>query len=79
MQVAKSTFLVTGGGSGLGAATVERLAKEGANVVIVDLNAEQGEALAGKIGGQAHSSKPTWLTRPKCKRRSTSRATLSAD
>ena len=37
MQVAGRTFLVTGGGSGLGAATASRLADEGANVLVADL------------------------------------------
>jgi NAD(P)-dependent dehydrogenase (short-subunit alcohol dehydrogenase family) len=45
MKIRNSTFLVTGGSSGLGAATAERLAQAGANVVIADLNAEAGEAL----------------------------------
>lgn len=37
MNVAESTFLVTGGGSGLGAATARLLAESGANVVVADL------------------------------------------
>ena len=53
MQVKGNTFLVTGGSSGLGAACVQRLAAAGANVVIVDLNAELGEALAQLFGEQA--------------------------
>ncbi len=53
MQIRNSTFLVTGGGSGLGAATVQRLAAAGANVVIVDLDREQGERLAKEIGATA--------------------------
>jgi len=42
---------VAGGASGLGAATSRALAGAGAEVVIADLNAEKGEALAGEIGG----------------------------
>ena len=38
--------LVAGGASGLGEATARALAGAGANVVIADLNAEKGEALA---------------------------------
>lgn len=38
MQVRGNTFLVTGGGSGLGLATVRRLVGQGANVVIADLS-----------------------------------------
>jgi NAD(P)-dependent dehydrogenase (short-subunit alcohol dehydrogenase family) len=43
--------LVTGGASGIGLATVQRLAKEGATVVVADLNAEQGEQVARDLGG----------------------------
>lgn len=42
--------LVTGGASGLGEATVRRLAKSGFFVVIVDKNAEKGAALAKELG-----------------------------
>ncbi|MGD9644504.1 MAG: 3-hydroxyacyl-CoA dehydrogenase [Pirellulales bacterium] len=50
MQISGKTFLVTGGGSGLGAATVRRLAKAGGSVVIVDLNEENGKAVAAELG-----------------------------
>lgn len=53
MRIEGTSALVTGGASGLGAATVRRLAQAGAKVVIADLNAETGEALAGELGGQA--------------------------
>jgi NAD(P)-dependent dehydrogenase (short-subunit alcohol dehydrogenase family) len=43
--------VVTGGASGLGAATVRQLAAQGVKVAIFDLNAELGEALASEIGG----------------------------
>ena len=43
--------IVTGGASGLGAATARRLAKHGVKVALFDLNAEAGEALAKEIGG----------------------------
>ncbi len=43
--------IVTGGASGLGAATARRLAREGVKVGIFDLNREGGEALAAEIGG----------------------------
>lgn len=43
--------MVFGGASGLGAATARRLADAGATVVVADLNADLGEALAQEIGG----------------------------
>ncbi len=53
MDISKSTFLVTGGASGLGGATVRVLAAAGANVVIADLNQEWGEKLAQELGAKA--------------------------
>ncbi len=53
MQIAGTGALVTGGASGLGAATVRRLAGAGAQVVIADLNAQAGEALAAELGEKA--------------------------
>lgn len=52
MQIKNNTFLVSGGGSGLGAATVRALASAGANVVIADINKDTGEALASETGGR---------------------------
>jgi NAD(P)-dependent dehydrogenase (short-subunit alcohol dehydrogenase family) len=43
--------IVTGGASGLGAATVRMLAGAGARVAIFDMNGEAGERLAGEVGG----------------------------
>ncbi|WP_164116114.1 SDR family NAD(P)-dependent oxidoreductase [Sphingorhabdus sp. Alg239-R122] len=43
--------VVTGGASGLGAATVAALAEKGVKVALFDLNAEKGEALATELGG----------------------------
>lgn len=42
--------LVTGGASGLGRATVERLVQNGASAVILDLPSSDGAALAAKLG-----------------------------
>src|SRR4051812_2041039 len=53
MQIPNHTFLVTGGASGLGAATCRRLTAAGANVVIADLNAAAGEALVNELGAKA--------------------------
>ncbi|MFG6176857.1 3-hydroxyacyl-CoA dehydrogenase [Halomonas sp. THAF12] len=49
MKCQDNTFLVTGGASGLGEATVRELHGAGARVVIADLNAERGEALASEL------------------------------
>lgn len=43
--------IVTGGASGLGAATARLLARRGAKVAIFDFNEAQGEALASEVGG----------------------------
>jgi len=50
MQLAGRTFLVTGGGSGLGAACVREFAGAGANVVIADLNEEAGAGVVADLG-----------------------------
>jgi NAD(P)-dependent dehydrogenase (short-subunit alcohol dehydrogenase family) len=52
MEIRNSTFLVTGGGSGLGGATAEMIVAGGGNVVIADVS-PSGEALAAKLGKQA--------------------------
>lgn len=51
MELNGLTAVVTGGASGLGAATARALAKEGVKVAIFDLNAEKGEAVAAEVGG----------------------------
>jgi NAD(P)-dependent dehydrogenase (short-subunit alcohol dehydrogenase family) len=53
MEIKNSTFIVTGGSSGLGAATVEMVVAAGANAIIADVNKSQGEALAEKLGKHA--------------------------
>ena len=52
MHIKNSVFLVTGGASGLGAATARMAAESGAKVVIADLQVEAGEKLAREIGGR---------------------------
>ena len=52
MQLNASTFIVTGGSSGLGAASVRRFHAQGARVVIADLNVELGQRLAEELGPQ---------------------------
>ena len=51
MDLANTSAIVTGGASGLGAATARRLAAAGARVVVADLNDGDGEAMATEIGG----------------------------
>ncbi len=53
MLIHGKTFVVTGGGSGLGAAVAGMLAGEGANVVIADVNADAGAAIVGELGASA--------------------------
>ena len=51
MDISGSSAIVTGGASGLGEATSRLLTKRGARVVVLDMNDEKGEALAGEVGG----------------------------
>jgi NAD(P)-dependent dehydrogenase (short-subunit alcohol dehydrogenase family) len=51
MKIDGLVAVVTGGASGLGRATAERLVSQGAKVVIADLPASNGEAVAKEIGG----------------------------
>ncbi len=51
MDINGASAIVTGGASGIGAATSRQLADRGARVVVADLQADKGEALAKEIGG----------------------------
>jgi len=53
MKIQGKHFVITGGGSGLGAATAEVLVKQGATVTLVDMNTEAGEQQAQALGAQA--------------------------
>jgi NAD(P)-dependent dehydrogenase (short-subunit alcohol dehydrogenase family) len=53
MEIAGKALLISGGGSGLGAATARRLVAEGANVVLADVNPATGEPLAAALGAAA--------------------------
>ncbi len=53
MDIKGHAAIVTGGGSGLGAATAMALAKEGAKVAVLDVNADGAREVASKIGGLA--------------------------
>lgn len=50
MQINNKVALVTGGCSGLGNAVVHQLLKQDMNIIIFDLNQEQGDALVSQIG-----------------------------
>ena len=51
MDINGASAIVTGGASGIGAATARLLAAKGAKVVVADLQADKGEAVAKEIGG----------------------------
>lgn len=51
MDIKGKVFIVTGGASGLGEGTGRMLAAEGGKVVVADVQADKGEALAREIGG----------------------------
>jgi NAD(P)-dependent dehydrogenase (short-subunit alcohol dehydrogenase family) len=51
MDISGSTAIVTGAASGIGAACARQLAARGATVVVADLQADKGEALAAEIKG----------------------------
>jgi NAD(P)-dependent dehydrogenase (short-subunit alcohol dehydrogenase family) len=53
MQIKGATFLVTGGGSGLGAATVREIISAGGSAIIADVNEPVGRALAAELGDSA--------------------------
>ncbi len=53
MEIENRSAIVTGGGGGLGSATVKRLVDAGAHVVAFDLNADAAEALVATLDGRA--------------------------
>ncbi|SEP88416.1 glucose 1-dehydrogenase [Arthrobacter sp. OV608] len=55
-QFTDKVALVTGGGSGIGEATAKELAAKGAKVVVVDLNLEAAQRVAGEIGSAGGSA-----------------------
>ncbi|MDP1911553.1 MAG: 3-hydroxyacyl-CoA dehydrogenase [Hyphomicrobium sp.] len=57
MKIAQHTFLVSGGASGLGAATVRTIVQNGGNAVIADLNEAGGQALAAELGERVRFAK----------------------
>jgi NAD(P)-dependent dehydrogenase (short-subunit alcohol dehydrogenase family) len=51
MEIANKVFIVTGGASGLGEGTARMLANNGGKVVVADMQADKGQAVADAIGG----------------------------
>jgi len=68
MQINDRTFLVTGGGSGLGAACVRRLFARGGRVVIADVQKEAGSALAAELGTRSLFIETDVTNRPSVER-----------
>jgi NAD(P)-dependent dehydrogenase (short-subunit alcohol dehydrogenase family) len=64
MEIDGRTFLVTGGGSGLGEATARKLVEGGAAVILADVNAERGKAVAEELGGRARFVKTDVTSEP---------------
>ena len=56
MDINGKVFIVTGGASGLGEGTARMLVREGGKVVIADLQAERGQALAAALGGPGQAA-----------------------
>jgi 2-hydroxycyclohexanecarboxyl-CoA dehydrogenase len=54
LRLADRTAIVTGGASGIGAATCRRLAAEGARVAVTDVNLDGAKSVAGEIDGRAY-------------------------
>src|SRR5262245_38722910 len=52
-RMAWKTVVVTGGGSGIGAACAHRLGREGANLVVADINPAKGQSVAAEVGPSA--------------------------
>ena len=57
MKITGKTFIVTGGASGLGEATVREIVASGGNAVIADLNEELGNTLVGELGENTRFAK----------------------
>lgn len=52
MQIQNNVFIITGGASGLGAATARMIVANGGKVVLADVQVEAGEKLAAELGGK---------------------------
>ena len=69
MQLKDVAVLITGGGSGLGAATARAMAAKGAKIGVLDQSKENAEKVAAEVKGVAAAS-PTSPTRSRSRRRS---------
>ena len=65
MAINRKVALVTGGGSGIGAATSRRLAKDGMAVAVADLDLEKAKLIADEIlaNGSSYGYLPEEITR----------------
>jgi len=61
MQIQNNVFIVTGGASGLGAATARMLVQAGGKVVLADVQADAGAALAAELGGAGDSQQAQFV------------------
>jgi NAD(P)-dependent dehydrogenase (short-subunit alcohol dehydrogenase family) len=52
MQIKDQVFIITGGASGLGAATARMIAENGGKLVLADVQVDAGEKLAAELGGK---------------------------
>jgi 3-hydroxyacyl-CoA dehydrogenase / 3-hydroxy-2-methylbutyryl-CoA dehydrogenase len=59
MNISGRTFIVTGGASGLGRAAAEAILGAGGNAVLLDVNAETGQAAERALGARRGSRRPT--------------------
>ncbi len=57
MNLEGKTFIVTGGGSGLGEASVRAIVAKGGNAIVADVQEDKGKAVAEDLGGQARFAK----------------------
>lgn len=67
MQIKNSTFIISGGASGLGGGTAQHLVSLGANVVLADLNEKLGNSLAAELGKTARFARTDVGSEADCK------------
>jgi NAD(P)-dependent dehydrogenase (short-subunit alcohol dehydrogenase family) len=59
LDIANQTIIITGGASGMGAATARQLAKCGGKIALFDLNVKAAQTLAAEIKGEAYECNVT--------------------